>query len=241
MRNIIRLLSVDSTNEHAKRLIKKNNAIDGTAILADYQTKGKGQGSHFWVSTKNQNILMSIIMFPDGLSAKKQFQVNIFVSLAIAEYVENQNLQVKIKWPNDIYINHKKVAGILIEHTLSNNKIKHTIAGIGLNLNQQVFPASLPNPVSLKMITGKNYNTEAEASHLLSFLKKKYQSFRSAETKNIKQYLSRLHRYNEYHLYQINHKEIRTKITGIDHYGRLITEDEKSVIRYHNFGEIVFL
>jgi BirA family transcriptional regulator, biotin operon repressor / biotin---[acetyl-CoA-carboxylase] ligase len=218
---------VDSTNHEAAKWITDNMPPQGSAVLADFQTTGKGLGSNTWESAKKENLLTSIILYPEFLPAGKQFMLNKIISLSVKEcvryYVGSEN--VKIKWPNDIYIKNRKISGILSQNSLSGNQIIYTIAGVGLNVNQTVFPDHLPNPVSLKMITGKQYRVKNVLSQLQQTLVRFYTLLandKSTEIDNM--YLQSLFNYNITAKYRSGGKEWYGKITGVSQYGHLIVE-----------------
>ena len=141
----------NSTNTLLKELLAKDEWPKGERFLyAGYQTAGRGQTGNSWESEEGKNLLCSILLPPD----KNLYFLNIAVGVAILRVIGND---FTIKWPNDIYWQDKKVAGILIENAILGNEVKYSIAGIGLNVNQTEFRSDAPNPVSLKQITGKEY------------------------------------------------------------------------------------
>lgn len=148
---------IGSTNEQAKSLLAKSNPIEGTVISAGFQTGGKGQMGSRWESEKNQNILTSIIIYPEYLPLENTFLLNIAISLALKDVVSKYFEPTKIKWPNDIYANNKKLGGILIQNTIVGHQIQSTIVGIGLNINQLKFPKHLPKATSLALETQSEY------------------------------------------------------------------------------------
>ncbi len=139
--------SIDSTNLQAHRELP--HAEEGTVWVADFQTAGRGQRGNSWESSKGENLLFTILLRPDFVPVADQFSISQITALAIVKYLESKGLQPKIKWPNDIYINDKKICGILIEHTLSGANLSASILGIGININQMVFESDAPNPTSL--------------------------------------------------------------------------------------------
>jgi len=157
---IIFLSNVVSTNTTAADYIRSGMTREGMVIRAGYQSAGKGQLGNSWESEDGKNLLFSIILFPNMLAATEQFLLCEFISLGIHDYLNTIISGCKIKWPNDIYAGDDKIAGILIENSLAGNAITSSVAGIGLNINQEVFSEQIPNPVSLKMITGINYDTD---------------------------------------------------------------------------------
>lgn len=144
------LNEVDSTNAYALSLTSNSNPIEGTAISAGFQSAGRGQIGRSWRGEPGKNIFTSIILKPAHIQASEQWVINQAVSLAVVKCLEAWiDVPIKIKWPNDIYINDKKICGILIQCILSGKKIHHAIIGIGLNVNQINFPEDLPNPTSV--------------------------------------------------------------------------------------------
>jgi BirA family biotin operon repressor/biotin-[acetyl-CoA-carboxylase] ligase len=138
-KEIIRLSSVDSTNNFAATLISDQLCQNGTAIMADSQSYGKGQRGNSWHSEPGKNLLLSLIYKPDKLSVFKQQEINWLTSICIVKTLGIFNIEAKIKWPNDILVKGKKIAGILIENQLMGEFISNSIIGIGLNVNQQNF------------------------------------------------------------------------------------------------------
>lgn len=123
-------------------------------VTADFQTAGRGQRGNGWESAPGENLLMSMLFRPDSLHAKDQFLISKIASVAVAKVVEQllpSGTEVKIKWPNDIYVNEKKVCGMLVENSIGQDaSIQHSVIGIGLNLNQMEFMSDAPNPASLR-------------------------------------------------------------------------------------------
>mgnify|MGYP000521852515 CR=1 FL=1 len=136
---IIKLATVDSTNNYAANLIRTSKVVEGTVIMAEFQEAGRGQRGAVWNSKSGENLLLSYILAPSFLEVHEQFYISKAAALAIWETLDSLHFNVKIKWPNDIYVNEKKIAGVLIENTLKKGKIDKTIIGIGLNVNQQEF------------------------------------------------------------------------------------------------------
>ena len=152
--------TLESTNSFLKQIIHSKEVKNGTIVSTKHQTTGRGQRNNVWESERNKNILMSFVFFPNNIPAENQFIISKAVSLSILDLLLKYKKNVKIKWPNDIYIDDKKIAGILIENSLRGSEISNSIIGIGLNINQTFFSNKLPNPTSLKLETNKNYKTE---------------------------------------------------------------------------------
>lgn len=154
--NHLHFKSISSTNDFLEDLVLKENLKNGFVISADFQTMGRGMLNNSWFSESGKNLLFSRLYLPNHLEVQFQF----FLSKVVASGVRNGIQQllpgenVKIKWPNDIYVNTKKIAGILIKNHLKNKSIQQSILGIGINVNQQHFPAEL-NATSIATQTGK--------------------------------------------------------------------------------------
>ncbi len=158
--NIIKLDAIDSTNSYLKKIILNKDVSDSTIVTAKFQTKGKGQLGTNWQSEDSKNLIFSIYKKDLGIKVKDQFIISIIVSLALIKTLKKNNLpNLRIKWPNDIMSNNKKICGILIENIVKEKHVKHTIIGIGLNVNQTIFD-NLPNASSIKNLTGTTHNKD---------------------------------------------------------------------------------
>lgn len=166
--------SLPSTNTLANRLVKEGEPLEGTVIVAGYQTAGKGQGNNVWESENSKNLLLSVILYPEKISPENQIFITMFVSLAICDFIDSIFPGSKIKKPNDIYFGKDKMAGILIENGIIDGMMKSSVIGIGLNVNQTVFAPEIPNAVSLKMVTGTEHNIDSCLRRLLSALDSRY-------------------------------------------------------------------
>lgn len=160
---------VDSTNEFALSLKGMQLFKEGLLISTRYQSKGKGQIGKQWHSEKNMNILLSVVIEPK-ISLKKQFDINKLAALSCYDFLISLALSAKIKWPNDILINNKKIIGILIHNVISNNIISHSIIGIGFNVNQHNFPNFSPIATSLSIELNKQQNCDDIRDELLQIL-----------------------------------------------------------------------
>lgn len=213
----IDLRSVDSTNNYALAQIHAGLAQHGMAIFAREQTAGKGQWGKTWTADKDSNIILSIVVNPSALQLAQQFQLSACAAVAVHDFfTKYAGEESKIKWPNDIYWQDRKAGGILIENIVGEtdrsatdfnrlmegytplSKWKWAIIGTGININQASFPASLKNPVSLKQITGKNFDTVTLAKELCRCMDKKFQQLITEGFDGIyTQYLSNLYKKNE--------------------------------------------
>jgi BirA family biotin operon repressor/biotin-[acetyl-CoA-carboxylase] ligase len=153
---IIHLSSIDSTNNYVAKLIKSEKIMHGTVILADEQTAGRGQRGNSWLSESGNNLLCSIYLTPVNLTVENGVVLSHFISVSLIHFLEKLGISGAIKWPNDIYVNKKKIAGILIENTLAKSLITHSIIGVGINVNQTHF-GNL-HATSIKDETGNFYS-----------------------------------------------------------------------------------
>lgn len=160
MGNIIWLKSTTSTNAIARQRLADT---DNLSVFATFeQTAGRGQGSHTWYSTPGKNLTFSIVFKPKALEAKDALLLTQITTLSLVEYLAAENVEARIKWPNDIWVQDRKICGILIENVLDGAFVHDSIIGIGLNLNEENWPEELPNPVSLKELSSKSYDIVQE-------------------------------------------------------------------------------
>lgn len=241
-KNLTILQEVDSTNNYANRLIMTDSAEDGAVVLAHYQKKGKGQSGNHWESEAGKNILASVILFPTFLPADQQFYLSKVTSLALLDFFKPEINNISIKWPNDIYVENNKIAGILIENSVKGNFMNTSILGMGININQHQFSAGIPNPVSLKQITGKSYDIEKLLHHLLKHLFNWYEKLKQHQLQEIDdKYLLNLYRLNQWSRFKKEEQVFEARIFGIDEIGRLLLEDRKGFHHSFMFKEVEFI
>ncbi len=239
--NIIVLKEVDSSNNYAKHLVDRG-VENGTVVLAHFQQTGRGQVGNFWESEAEKNFLMSLILYPRFLEAGKQFSISKAISLALVKWLEIETENVAIKWPNDIYVGDKKIAGILIENTIKGRGLDSSIVGIGLNLNQEVFTSGAPNPVSLKQLTGKNYDVKEVLHDLLLIFQSLFTDLENGDLEKIdRAYFEKLYRGEEWHLYRKEGVEFEARINGIGEFGQLQLENRAGEILEFMFKEVEFV
>lgn len=186
---LIELDETDSTNSYASRLIFDQSPIEGTVIMAGYQSAGKGQRGSGWESLKQQNLLISYILYPTFLPADQHFLLNQALSISVFEFISrNTTAPVSIKWPNDVLVGNKKIAGLLIENSIRNNKFSSSVAGIGININQIIFKEYSLQATSLQLIENKIYDVKSCLSQLNSQIDKWYAILKSGNHKKITEY-----------------------------------------------------
>lgn len=242
-KNVIFLQETHSTNTDAMDLLSKTNPPEGTCIITDFQTVGRGQIGRTWHSERGKNLLVSYIFYPKQLNAIDQFYLNIVASLALVGTLAKLGVAVKIKWPNDIYYDDYKLTGILIQNVLYGSIIKSTVVGIGLNVNQAEFSSLIPNPISITNITKTMHDLQDVYNLLSSQLEYYYQLL---QAKKFNQ-LSNL--YHE-HLYRINQKSQFSEpegenfygsIQGVTSDGRLTIEKENGIKQSYMLKDIIYI
>jgi BirA family biotin operon repressor/biotin-[acetyl-CoA-carboxylase] ligase len=238
-KNLIFLNEVDSTNNYAKQLVLSKAAVEGTVVLAQHQKKGRGQQGNNWESEAGKNLLASIILYPDFLPAFRQFYLSKIASLALIDFFKTETNDISVKWPNDIFIKNKKVAGILIENAIQGQNVSSSILGIGLNLNQELFVSDAPNPVSLKQITGKNYIIKMVAEQISENINYQYEKLKKGCYDEIDSaYFFQLFKANEWALYAKHGKQFEARIIGIGAFGQLILQERTGNISEYMFKEV---
>jgi len=226
-KKIIEFDSLDSTNVFASKLLAENILPEGTTIVAKFQSLGKGYSGNSWQSEAGKNLLLSVILYPTFLSLRHQFFLNQISSLAVANTVESflVNAAVKIKWPNDVFADDRKIAGILIENSVQSESFRHSIIGIGVNVNQENLKATLLHATSFIMISGKEFSLEEVMHELFSQLEKRYLQLKQQRIDLIERdYMKKLYRIEELSWFSSDEKKFRGKIVGITAEGKLIIE-----------------
>lgn len=232
-RNTIFLPDVDSTNSYAISMLNNVNVAEGTIIRTNYQTQGKGQRGLHWSASRGLNLTFSVILKPSFLPLTKHFYLYQICALAcydtLSELINNSHIDIKIKWPNDILIDKRKLAGILIENNLLNNQINWSVIGIGINVNQLLFDSKL-NAVSLKILTGQEYDLNIILNGICMNLEKYYLALMQKKYDFIKtNYLNCFLGLNTYLNFEINNQIKAFLVKGISDKGLLLLEDKKGV------------
>ena len=248
-RQHIRLKRVNSTNKYALDVISKSKPIEGTVISASFQYDGRGQIGRFWESEEGKNITCSIILKPTFLRAHDQFYLNMAISLAICDLIDSFLADTKsktyIKWPNDIYVDDEKIAGILIQNSIMGKYISSSVIGIGININQTKFSEDIPNPTSLKQLLDKEIDLEVAFNQLFAVLNIKYLRLANAKgtTYGFRDgYLNRMYRRNMWSNFQTEKQlSLSGKILEVDGIGRLKVLLKDNTVRVFSFREIKFL
>lgn len=236
-KEIIHLSEIDSTNNFAAKLLSENLCQNGSVIMADVQTQGKGQRGNIWLSESGKNLLSSFIFKSDNLSVDRQATLTWATSLSLIETLRKFNIEAQVKWPNDIVVAGKKIAGILIENQLQGSKINCSIIGIGVNLNQTSFENL--NATSLLLETKKTVEPKSFLTSLAQEMNLLFQFDNNSDLLK-KEYENNLFQMNELKRYIDENGEFYGKIIGTSDEGKLIIEKSNKIETY-GMKEVVFL
>lgn len=234
--------TLDSTNAYLQRKLSECDIRDWV-VSTDEQTAGKGMGNNGWESEAAKNLTFSLAVDMGFLPAERQFLLSEAVPLGIIEVLDTflPAEKLSIKWPNDIFFENRKLAGILINSTIKANMMDVSIIGIGLNVNQMQFQDWPTHPVSLKMITGKDYDLQPLLEHIAERIIIKVEQLKSDPSIIEQDYLKRLFRYRTWADYEVKGETLRLFMTGIDAFGRLMMRDEADNSYCFDIKEIRFL
>ncbi len=226
------IAQTNSTNTLLKELLARGEWPEGeTYLYAGYQTAGRGQTGNGWESEKGKNLLCSILLPPN----KNLYLLNIAVSVAIVRMIDEP---LTIKWPNDIYYHDKKLAGILLENAIVGSEIKYTIAGIGLNVNQTAFVSDAPNPISLRQITGKEYDVDQMMNNLIEAVEA---VLNEPEEAIWQEYKAHLYRREGFWPFEDEKGEFDARIEDVLPTGELVLRDRDNKKRIYHFKQIRYV
>lgn len=230
--------STTSTNDEAKLDCYHH----GDIVSAEYQTAGRGQKGNRWSSAAGKNLMFSLVIEPHNLDGHEQFSLLETVALSLVDTFAHHGIDTSIKWTNDIYAGNHKLTGVLMEQTLCNGKIGKCIAGIGINVNQTEFDPSLPNPTSMKLLTGCEFDRRAVLDTFYECFNTRYEVLDSGETESIhNHYIGRMFRLGcEAEFATPSGERFRGTIRDVEPTGALIIETLTG-IRKFLFKEISFI
>lgn len=224
-------------------MAKKSNLENYTVVVTKSQTKGRGQRENSWISEPNKNLTFSVFIKDFELLVLNQKYLNFAVCLAVFDVIKKHlNTNIFIKWPNDIMSANQKICGILIENKIADAKINQTILGIGLNVNQDIFPMQFKNISSLKKITGKLYDLDQLLNEIISVLKKRIKALTTDKFLKLEQeYLNVLYKKNIPSMFKTADNVLfMGKIVGVSKTGKLKIELENKTIKKFQIKEISF-
>lgn len=240
-KNLVFLPECHSTNTVALELVQKGSALEGTMVITDHQTSGRGQRGNQWTAEKGQNLTFSLVLHPNFLPPKDQFMLSKAVSLGLLDFISSSLpvVSAKVKWPNDLIVNGRKLCGILIENQLTGSRYESAVVGIGLNVNQTDFP--IPTAASLSTFASHRFDLDELLDELCLCLERRYQQLRRGEWKTLNtDYLNALYWYGEVHTFFSKAENFAGIIEGVDEIGRLLVR-VGAEMRTFDLKEILYI
>lgn len=247
----INLPTVDSTNTFVREMIadESNGGVVSacvlpgmTLVVADDQTRGRGQVGNSWETEKGKNVTFSLLCHPEFVRPSRQFLLSQCIALAIQDTLGKYVDGVKVKWPNDIYVGDKKISGTLIECDLMGKSIANCIIGTGINVNQTTFVSDAPNPTSLALLTGREYDREEVLGSVVEKFQTLYEMLREGREEEISaMYMRCLYRREGMHRYSDVRGEFMAEIAGIEPTGHLNLRFENGNVVRYEFKEVKFI
>jgi len=242
--NFITIKQVDSTNNFLKDLASNSKPlIEGTVIMAENQYAGRGQQQNGWHAEPGKNLTFSILLKPTFLPVTDQFDLVRAVSLGVFEALAPLlDDKLKIKWPNDIYYADQKLGGMLIENMIQGGQIKNAVVGIGLNINQEIFPNHLPNAISLKQILHQDYDLNGLLSEICRHIEAYYLNLKAGKISFVREtYLKRLYWLNEKKSFRSKEEMFDGVINNVRDNGMLVVKNNKGEELEFSLKEITFI
>lgn len=241
--HLIKVSAINSTNSFGREMFRENPAMPATCVVAENQLQGRGQRGTTWNAEPGQNLTFSIIYPKPGISPGQQFLLSAAVATAIVKALEQFQLpRLRVKWPNDIMSANRKLGGILIENVITEARVVASVIGIGLNVNQQVFPG-LPGAGSMRSVSQKEYNLDDVLQLLLDVLEKELGLLSDKRSEEIMEaYKSRLFRMEVPSTFELPDKTLLTGvITNVSPGGKLVVRCEEELLREFDLKEVRLL
>lgn len=226
-----------STNTALSNYVNNNYANTNILLYTFRQTAGRGQVNNKWFSDERKNLSLSFYLPIFNLLAKNQFYINCFISLTLCNWLEKYlpNEKVSIKWPNDIYVNNKKIAGILIQNNILGQNINYSIIGMGININQKTFPSSLPNPCALAQFSDHNFDLNQLVIAITKYFETQLQNSQFIPKQKLKtEYENRLFRKGELSVFKNNDLDtlFNGTIIGVTDAGALKIQSDSNILNF---------
>ncbi|OIQ39985.1 MAG: biotin--[acetyl-CoA-carboxylase] ligase [Bacteroidetes bacterium MedPE-SWsnd-G1] len=241
--HLIKLNATESTNTFLKEYIRKNDAENYTVVCAKDQTKGRGQYNASWFSKSGKNLTFSVLLKFRSLSVEDRFYISKIISLAVkVALVKLLPNKIVVKWPNDILADEKKIAGILIENSLKNGIVSHSIVGIGLNVNQEQFPKQI-DAISMKNLSGSQWDLDVVLTAIVDSIKSHMYFLENRKFTEIDvEYLDELYRFDIMSNYKdSNNNLLKGKIVGVSQNGKLLLELDSKERKEFEIKELKFV
>jgi BirA family biotin operon repressor/biotin-[acetyl-CoA-carboxylase] ligase len=239
-KNQIKLNQIDSTNRFLLEFNKSSNISGPIVVTAEYQSEGRGRASKSWFSNRGENLLISLLL-NHKLHINKKFDLSIVISLALKDFLSTYlKDDIHIKWPNDLIIKNKKIAGFIIDNLVQNSNIHTSVIGIGVNINQLKFNYFSPLATSIALENNCNYNLDDMKNNLLSCIENRYINFEKNSTL-YNEYLNHLYLKDKFSFFEINFKRVEAKIINVSEIGELYVQFKNHKIESFLLDEIKFL
>lgn len=239
---VIRVAETRSTNSLVRELIQKGTLQEGSVVLADFQTAGRGQLGNVWESERGKNLTFSLALDPKGLPVNQQFLISQIAALSVKEALEAYTEGIAIKWPNDVYWHDRKICGMLIENDLCGHSILYSIIGIGINVNQGVFKGDAPNPVSLAQILGHEVDREEVLQRFVRCFTANRQLLLAGDRVRIREhYFAALYRREGFFPFADADGTFEASIHDIEPTGHLQLRLQDGSIRRYAFKEVTYI
>ena len=236
---IYRIPETTSTNDDARDPRYRH----GDVVWAERQTAGRGQRGHTWTSPEGVNLTFSLVLEPHFLPVEEQFVLSQVIALALTDTFDRFGIETRIKWTNDIYAGDRKLVGMLIEHSLADGRLARTIAGIGINVNQQTFDPALPNPVSMAQAAGRSFEREAVLETFCNCCRQRYAQLERGDSEAIRRdYRERMYRLGERHPFRLpDGTPFEATIEGVRPTGELLLRHTDGSLHGYLFRQVEFV
>ncbi len=236
------LQTTSSTNSYLSDLISQGAFTHGYCVCSSFQSAGRGQAGNVWESADGENLLFSLLLHTHKFPLDRQFLLSEVVSIAICRFLSRYQISARIKYPNDIFVGDKKIAGILIENRIVGKTMQYSIVGIGLNVNQEVFLQNRATATSMRSITGERYHIDSLLQSLRHEILDRVDGF-SIENKSEckEQYFSLLYRRDGFYPYEADGVRFDAKIVDIADDGMLYLTTDKGEERKYYFKQVRFI
>ncbi|MEQ8302389.1 MAG: biotin--[acetyl-CoA-carboxylase] ligase [Cyclobacteriaceae bacterium] len=224
-KNLVFMPECHSTSTIASELTQMADCVEGTVVITDNQTAGRGQKGSLWQTAPGQNLTFSIVVKPTFLLPKDQFLLSMAISLGILDYLKSEIVSKKlnVKWPNDILVGTKKICGILIENHIQGSSISNSVIGIGLNVNQRGFGDLAAT--SLRTEIGQDFDLPSAFTKLMSKLESRYLMLKKGNEERLRvEYVDNMYGRDEKLFFWSNKTRFEGVVAGVDEYGCLIVD-----------------
>lgn len=243
--NTLYLRETESTNSVLLEEARANKELPQLySVVAEYQTAGRGQRGNSWYVSPEKDLTFSFLIKQAGLLPNEQYAVSELTAYGVmktlARYLnEEQKIKLSIKWPNDIYYEDRKIAGILIEHSITGSLIDYSVVGIGINLNTTDFPPALPNPISLRQITGEDYDPREVHARLMRRFGYMLEPFMLGNYNEIHQHcMAHMYRRHGLHRYRDAEGVFLAEVRDVLPTGQIVLLTELGELRTYAFKEV---